>query len=160
MTDSGPDISEEILARLKTIAAGLQGVELDIPPRTVAFLGGHFTEFDEAAAVLKARFPVKHDYRNPMRFMQGGMITAVMDNTMGPLCFLCRFFGVSTQINTAFVRPVTPDETWIEVEARIVERTANVAQVTAVTRNAAGKTVALCQATFTAMSRPPAPLPG
>ena len=121
---------------------------LEIPPRVFGFLGGHFTAYDEATAVLGARFPVKAEYRNPLGFMQGGMIIAAIDNTMGPLCFLSGFLGVSTQINTTFVRPVTPDDQWLDVEARIVERTASLAQVSARAANGAGKTVVLCQATF------------
>lgn len=125
-------------------------VEVEIPPRIFLLLGVEFTEFDETAARLVARFPVRVDYRNPLGFMQGGMLVTAMDNTMGPLCFLCGFFGVSTQINTAFVRPVPPDVEWIEVEARIVTRTNNVAQLAATAANPAGKPVALCQATFAA----------
>lgn len=126
---------------------------LEIPPRVFFLLGGHFTDYDHASATLVARFPVKDDYRNPLGFMQGGMIVAAADNTMGPLCFLQGFLGVSTQINTTFVRPVTPVETEIEVIARVVERTASLAQVSATVANAAGKTVVLCHATF-AQSRP------
>ncbi|MEX0899397.1 MAG: PaaI family thioesterase [Gammaproteobacteria bacterium] len=128
-------------------------VPLEIPPRIFNLLGGHFTAFDAEAASLSARFPVKHDYRNPLGFMQGGMIIAAIDNTMGPLCFLCGFLGVSTQINTTFVRPVTPTEQWVDVDARIVERTATLAQVSATAANGAGKAVVLCQATF-ALARP------
>ena len=126
---------------------------LEIPPRIFSFLGGYFTAFDEAAAALSARFPVKADYRNPLGFMQGGMIVAAVDNTMGPLCFLCGFLGISTQINTSYVRPVTASDAWIDVDARIVERTASLAQLGARVSNEAGKTIVLCQATFTLARR-------
>lgn len=126
---------------------------LEIPPRVFFLLGGRFTAYDEGSAVLTARFPVKAEYRNPLGFMQGGMIVAAADNTMGPLCFLQGFLGVSTQINTTFVRPVTPTDDEIEVTARVVERTASLAQVAATVTNAGGKTVVLCQATF-ALARP------
>ena len=33
-------------------------MSLEIPPRVFGFLGGHFTAYDEATAVLGARFPV------------------------------------------------------------------------------------------------------
>lgn len=141
------ELNRTLFERLAEAAAAAPA-PLEIPPRIFAFLGGHFTAFDEAASTLTARFPVREDYRNPLGFMQGGMLIAAMDNTMGPLCFLCGFLGVSTQINTTFVRPVTPDEAWVEVEARIVERTRALAQVHAQARNGAGKIVALCQATF------------
>lgn len=144
------NLNAEILARLQRQVAGLS-LPLEIPPRIFHYLGGHFTAFDERAATLVGRFPVRADYRNPAGFMQGGMIVAAIDNTMGPLCFLCGFFGVSTQINTTYVRPVTAADEWLEVEARIVERTAALAQVAASARNPTGKTVVLCQATFALM---------
>ncbi|MCA1798034.1 MAG: PaaI family thioesterase [Xanthomonadaceae bacterium] len=141
------ELNQQLLARLSDAAAQAP-VPLEIPPRIFSYLGGHFTAFDEAASTLTARFPVRAEYRNPIGFMQGGMLVAAIDNTMGPLCFLCGFLGVSTQINTTYVRPVTPEEEWVEVEARIVERTQTLAQVHAVARNGAGKTVVLCQGTF------------
>lgn len=141
------ELNKQLLTRLSEVAAQAP-VPLEMPPRVFHFLGGHFSAFDEATSTLTARFPVRPEYRNPIGFMQGGMLVAAIDNTMGPLCFLCGFLGVSTQINTTFVRPVTPAEEWVEVEARIVERTQTLAQVYAVARNGAGKTTVLCQATF------------
>lgn len=145
-------LNERLLAQLAE-AARQAPVPLEIPPRVFHFLGGHFTAFDPVAQSLTARFPVRAEYRNPIGFMQGGMLVAAIDNTMGPLCFLCGFLGVSTQINTTFVRPVTSTEAWVEVEARIVERTQALAQVYATARNGAGKTVVLCQGTFV-LSKP------
>lgn len=121
---------------------------LEIPPPVFFLLGGRFTAYDADAATLTARFPVKPEYRNPLGFMQGGMVVAAVDNTMGPLCFLSGFLGVSTQINTTFVRPVTPADAEIEVVARVVERTASLAQLTATVTGHAGKTAVLCHATF------------
>src|SRR5690606_535888 len=79
-------LNDALLARLHAVAAAAP-VPLEIPPRIFHLLGGHFTAFDADAASLSARFPVKQDYRNPLGFMQGGMIIAAIDNTMGPLCF-------------------------------------------------------------------------
>lgn len=141
------ELNERLLERLRQ-TAGRAPIPLEIPPRIFTHLGGHFTAFDEDAASLSARFPVKAEYRNPLGFMQGGMIVAAIDNTMGPLCFLAGFLGVSTQINTAYIRPVTPTESWLDVTARIVERTKTQAHVHATATNEAGKTVALCQAVF------------
>jgi uncharacterized protein (TIGR00369 family) len=141
------ELNRRLLERLAQTAAAAP-LPLEIPPRIFTHLGGHFTSFDEAAAPLRARFPVRADYRNPLGFMQGGMLVAVIDNTMGPLCFLMGFLGVSTQINTTFVRPVTPDDAYADVKARIVERTKTQAHLAASITNPAGKTCALIAATF------------
>ncbi len=141
------DIDDQLLPRLEAFAAKLP-FPVEIPPRIFHTLGGHFTVFDEGSAFLAARFPVKPEYRNPMGFMQGGMIVAAIDNVMGPLCFLCGFGGLSTHINSTFLRPVPPGEEYIDVEARIVERTGTYAHLEGVARNGAGKTAVLCYATF------------
>jgi uncharacterized protein (TIGR00369 family) len=140
-------LNERLLDRLRTTAAAAP-MPLEIPPRVFSYLGGHFTAFDEDAATLSARFPLKPDYRNPLGFTQGGILVTVADNTMGPLCFLAGFLGVSTQINTTFVRPVTPKDEWVAGEARIVERTKTQAHLTAKVTNPAGKACALVSATF------------
>ncbi len=141
------NIDDEVLPRLQAFAAKLP-FPVEIPPRVFNHLGGHFTAFDETAATLRARFPVREEYRNPMGFMQGGLIVAAIDNVMGPLCFLSGFGGLSSHINSTFVRPIPPSEEWIDVEARIVERTGAQAHLTGVARNGAGKVAVLCHATF------------
>jgi len=48
---------------------------------------GEFIDLVEGIS-LTARFPNKDRYMNPMGFMQGGIITAAIDNTVSPLSYM------------------------------------------------------------------------
>ena len=56
-----------------------------IPPPVFITMGGEYIAFDLDSGMLTTRFPVLDKYLNPYRFMQGGMVVATVDNTLGPL---------------------------------------------------------------------------
>jgi len=62
--------------------------EYAFPPPVFALMKGEFVELDLDAGLLSARFPVLESYLNPYGSMQGGMIAAAVDNTLGPLSVL------------------------------------------------------------------------
>jgi len=97
---------------------------------------------------LTARFPVLERYQNPLRTMQGGMIVAAIDNTIGPLSYLVAPPSVTTQMNTSYIRPVTRDDAYIIVEGAVDEITRRQLFLSARVTNPAGKLLAVCHATF------------
>lgn len=94
---------------------------LKIPPPVFLEMQGEILESGDDH--LKVRFPVQERYQNPFGYMQGGMLVAAMDNTIGPLSFMVAPPNVTMHLDSTFIRPVTPDETHIIVEARVTERT-------------------------------------
>ena len=56
-----------------------------IPPPIFVTLQGEFMEFELDSGMLITRFPVLDKYLNPYGYMQGGMVAAAVDNTLGPL---------------------------------------------------------------------------
>jgi len=58
------------------------------PPPVYTSMQGKLLEFDVKEGRLKNRFPILKEQLNPFGNMQGGMITAAMDNTVGPLSIL------------------------------------------------------------------------
>ena len=62
--------------------------EFLIPPPVFLAMEGEFVDFDEVEGWLETRFSIKASYRNPYHTMQGGMIAAAIDNTLGPLSML------------------------------------------------------------------------
>lgn len=118
---------------------------LELPPKI--FRDMHSEIVSYSATTLRVRFPVQERYQNPMGFMQGGMIVAAIDNTIGPLSYAVAPPSVTTHLNTTFVRPVPPTDAYIEVEARVTEQTRRKLFLDAVVTNPAGKTVALAYAT-------------
>ena len=55
------------------------------PPPVFVTMQGEYIAFDLDSGTLTTRFPVLDKYLNPYRFMQGGMVAATVDNTLGPL---------------------------------------------------------------------------
>ncbi|MFW5748576.1 MAG: PaaI family thioesterase [Chloroflexota bacterium] len=120
---------------------------LKLPPPVFELLGGEFLETTETS--MKARYPVRESYQNPFGYMQGGLLSAIMDNTIGPLSILVAPPSVTTQFNTTYLRPVTPDDDHLIVVAELLERTRRQLFFKATVYNPAGKIVCFCQANHT-----------
>lgn len=134
-----PPTLEQFMAALQTQAG------LELPPKIFRDMYSEVVAY--SATTLRVRFPVQERYQNPMGFMQGGMIVAAIDNTIDPLSYAAAPPSVTMQLNTTFLRPVPPTDTYIEVEARVAEQTRRKIFLEAVVTNPAGKTVALAYAT-------------
>lgn len=129
------------------------GVNLQFPPACFITMGGEFLQFDVDAKRLRVRFPVKPEFANPMGYMQGGLIVGAIDNTIGPLTFLVAPPSVTTQLNTTYIRPITPDLTFFEVEAVVTEQTRKQIFVDAVVRSGE-KQLALARASCSVIELP------
>jgi acyl-coenzyme A thioesterase PaaI-like protein len=92
------------------------------PPPVFAMMQGEFVALDIEAGVLKVRFPVLEEYQNPYGAMQGGMVAAAVDNTLGPLSVLVAPPNVTRTLEMTYSRAVMPEMRYILVEARLVER--------------------------------------
>ncbi len=124
------------------------GVELELPPKSFVDMEAEIVAFEPGQS-LTVRFPVLERYQNPMKMMQGGFIVAAIDNTIGPLVYLVAPPSVTTQLNTSFTRPVTPDSQFIVVEARVTAQTRRQLFLSAHVTNQAEKLVAIGQAVHT-----------
>ncbi len=112
--------------------------EIEVPPKVFIDMGAEIVDFEEGHS-LCVRFPVRERYQNPFGFMQGGMVAAAIDNTIGPLSMLVASPSVTTQLNTTFIRPIGQTEEFIEITAQVVEITRRHLHIQADVRNAAGK---------------------
>ncbi|WAK02114.1 PaaI family thioesterase [Methylobacter sp. YRD-M1] len=74
---------------------------MELPPKIFKAMEGEFLEYVEGQS-LTVRFPVKESYSNPFGFMQGGMIMAAMDNTLGPLSLLLLPPSITTYVNQVY----------------------------------------------------------
>ena len=95
---------------------------------------------------LTVRFPELPRYANPLGHMQGGYIVAALGNTLGPFSHLIAPPSVTSSLNTQYLRPVTPETSFITCMAQLTERTRATLYLTGEARNPQGKIVALCQA--------------
>lgn len=119
---------------------------LRIPPPVALLMEVEFVAYEEGQSMTN-RFPVKEMYQNPAGHMQGGMLAAAIDNTIGPLSFLLAPYSTTTQFNLTYIRPVTPDMSHILVTARLVERTRSQLHLTATVTSEEGKTLVIAHAT-------------
>jgi acyl-coenzyme A thioesterase PaaI-like protein len=133
------------------LKARFPGAPLTFPPACFTTMGGEFLVFDAAAKRLRVRFPVRPEFANPMGYMQGGLIVGAIDNTVGPLTFLLAPPSVTTQMNTSYIRPITPDLSHFEVEAVLTEQTRRLLFVDAVVY-AGAKQLAQARASCTLMA--------
>jgi acyl-coenzyme A thioesterase PaaI-like protein len=93
-----------------------------IPPPVFAAMEGEFLAFDRDAGILTTRFPVLQAHLNPYGAMQGGMVAAAVDNTLGPLSMLVAPPNVTRRLQMKYSRPATPDLKYITVNAKLRER--------------------------------------
>jgi uncharacterized protein (TIGR00369 family) len=111
-----PPLPADIQAKFEAmIASG----RFQLPPPIFNDMNGQIVSFDLDQQTLTATFPVKPRYQNPMGYMQGGMITAAIDNTIGPLSMMVAAPNVTKSIEVKFRRPVLPTISSITVEAKL-----------------------------------------
>lgn len=81
------------------------------PPPTFSLLGGEIISFDAEKGRLENTFRATSDMVNPAGTIQGGIITALMDDTMGPLVMIMTRLSqmpASLDIHTQYHRPAKP----------------------------------------------------
>lgn len=115
--NANPDIMHMLRERL---GDGID--DYTLPPPVFVAMRGQFLDADLDAGVLRARFPVLERYMNPYDTMQGGMIAAAVDNTIGPLSVLVAPPNVTRRLRMTYSRPVTLEMGHIVVRAELLER--------------------------------------
>lgn len=120
--------------------------EYAFPPPVFATMRGEFLELDLEAGALTAQFPVLESYLNPYGTMQGGMVAAAVDNTLGPLSVLVAPPNVTRRLEMTYSRPVTLDVGTIVVTARLLERRDRWLTFGATVRDRAGQRLARSRA--------------
>ncbi|MFA6162169.1 MAG: PaaI family thioesterase [Methylobacter sp.] len=98
------------------------GTVMELPPKVFIDMEGEFIDFVEGET-LTVRFPNKERYMNPLGFMQGGIIVAAIDNTIGPLSYMLAQPNITKEINTTFKRPITQSDRYIDVTASMIHKT-------------------------------------
>jgi len=93
-----------------------------IPPPVFVAMHGEFLTFDRDGELLTTRFPVLEKYLNPYGSMQGGMVAAAVDNTLGPLSMLVAPPNVTRRLEMKYSQPITTDLEFIIVKGKLVNR--------------------------------------
>lgn len=109
-------------------------------PASATLLGWTMVGVDPVTGEVTIAFDGKREFCNPTGFVQGGMLIAMMDDTMGPATFIhsnATKMISSIDIHAQFLRPVTVGA--ITVTARVVRMGRRVAFIEAELFDASGK---------------------
>lgn len=93
-----------------------------IPPPVFKLMSGEFIDLDIEQGFLRTRFPIRTDYLNPYGSMQGGMIAAAIDNTIGPLSILVAPPNVTRRLALKYSLPIKPEIEFLYVEAKLIDQ--------------------------------------
>ena len=80
-------------------------------PPVAVLLGWKLIDINVEEKWIKLGFDAKPEFLNPVGNIQGGILAAMLDDTMGPLVVAAtnrESFGTTIDLNVSFIRPVRP----------------------------------------------------
>ena len=80
-------------------------------PPSSKLLGWHLLDARPGEGWVRIGFDGKHEFRNPAGFVQGGMLSAMLDDTMGPAVFVMtegRLYTATITMTVNFLKPAKP----------------------------------------------------
>lgn len=95
--------------------------QFDAPPCS-RLLGWHIIDADPATGWIRIGFEGRPEFCNPAGFIQGGILTAMLDDTMGPAVFIKtegRLYTATIGMTVNFLAPAKVGP--IVGEARVVQ---------------------------------------
>ena len=81
------------------------------PPPSAKLLGWHLVDARPSEGWLKVGFEGKREFCNPAGFVQGGLLTAMLDDTMGPAVLVMsegKFYTTTISLTVNFMAPAKP----------------------------------------------------
>jgi uncharacterized protein (TIGR00369 family) len=95
----------------------------DIPtPPSAKLLGWRLLEARPKDGWLKVGFDGKVEFCNPAGFVQGGILSAMLDDSMGPAAFVMsegKFYTTTISLTVNFIAPAKPGP--LVVEAQVTQ---------------------------------------
>ncbi|MGC2086193.1 MAG: PaaI family thioesterase [Bradyrhizobium sp.] len=95
--------------------------DIEAPP-SARLLGWHVLDAKPADGWIRIGFDGKAAFCNPAGFIQGGILSAMLDDTMGPAVFAMtggRLYTTTVSMTVNFIAPAEPGP--IVGEARVVQ---------------------------------------
>ena len=124
-------------------------------PPAAALLGFRLLEVDTEQATIRIEFRAKQEFTNPMGFVQGGFVAAMLDETLGPALVATLppdQFAPTIELKTNFVRPAKVGV--LVGSGRVVARTRELAFLAGELHDEAGKLIATATATARIQTNP------
>jgi acyl-coenzyme A thioesterase PaaI-like protein len=101
---------------------GERAKEFLIPPPVFKTFQGRFIDHDPITSSLTAQFPILEKYLNPFGILQGGVTSALVDNTIGPLSFLVAPYNVTRRLEMKFIQKITVEMSYINIICNLDHR--------------------------------------
>ena len=92
------------------------------PPASAKLLGWQLLDARPSDGWLKVGFDGKKEFCNPAGFVQGGLLTAMLDDTMGPAAFIMtdgKFYTTTISLTVNFPASAKPGP--IIAEAKVIQ---------------------------------------
>ena len=92
------------------------------PPASAKLLGWQLLDARPSDGWLKVGFDGKKEFCNPAGFVQGGLLTAMLDDTMGPAAFIMtdgKFYTTTISLTVNFMASAKPGP--LIAEARVIQ---------------------------------------
>ena len=112
--NSSSSITERILQIVRE-RLGDQADQYQYPPPVFVAMKGEFVDLDLKQGTLTTRFPILEEFLNPYHTLQGGIIAAAVDNTLGPLSLVVAPPNVTRKLELTYSQPVTLEMSYIQV---------------------------------------------
>jgi uncharacterized protein (TIGR00369 family) len=94
---------------------------LALPP-SAKLLGWHLLDARPKEGGIKVGFDGKAEFCNPAGFVQGGLLAAMLDDTMGPAVFMMtegKLYTTTVSLTVNFLAPARPGR--ITAEAKVTQ---------------------------------------
>ena len=82
-----------------------------VPPPSSKLLGWHLIDARPEEGWVRIGFDGRKDFCNPAGFVQGGILSAMLDDTMGPAVFVMtdgKLYTATITMNVNFLAPAKP----------------------------------------------------
>ncbi len=118
-------------------------------PTATRTLGWSLVQADTERGEIEVSFEATDDFLNPAGTVQGGFLTAMLDDTMGPALAAtldAGLYGATLELKVSFLRPAKPGR--LVGRGRVVHRGSTIAFVAGELLDDAGREVAVGSATI------------
>jgi len=118
MTDN---IQLRLIAELKQKFSSSVG-NVNIPPPIFLMMKGNVISYDLDRGEMQISYPVSEEYMNPFGSMQGGMVAAAIDNTLGPLSMLVAPLNYTRSLEIKYRKIIRIETGVITVTAKLINK--------------------------------------
>ena len=124
-------------------------------PPVAQLLGWQLESVDPAAGTIVVRYEARHEFTNPMGNIQGGLLAAMLDDTMGPALVATLppgGFAPTLEMKVTYLEPAVVGPLW--GHGRVVKRGGTISFVEADLVDGDGTIIARATATVRMITLP------